>query len=140
MMKKMMKIGEFKEVFFYLFAVCTSIFLLFFFIGNVWIGHEAKRLCQEARWEYQKTNCVKALIMMLDDENQGYRTRNHAIWALGQFGDKRALLVLQKYYTGNIPKKEPLDLSISQYELKKAIKLANGGLNITAWVWRWGME
>ena len=135
-----MKIGEFKEVFFYLFAVCTSIFLLFFFIGNVWIGHEAKRLCQEARWEYQKTNCVKALIMMLDDENQGYRTRNHAIWALGQFGDKRALLVLQKYYTGNIPKKEPLDLSISQYELKKAIKLANGGLNITAWVWRWGME
>lgn len=128
----------FKEKFFYLTAIGTSIFLLFFFLGNIWIGHEAKRLCQEAKWDYQQTDCVEALITQLNDENQGYRTRNHAIWALGQFGDSRAVPVLQQYYTGEIPEREPLDSTISQYELKKAINLANGGPNITAWAWRWG--
>lgn len=135
-----MKIKAFKEKFFYLFVIGVSIFLLFFFITDVWIGHEAKRLCQEAKWEYQETDCVEALIATLDDENQGSRTRNHAIWALGQFGDSRALPVLQKYYTGNIPDIEPLDETISQYELTKAINLAGGGINLTAWAWRWGIK
>jgi hypothetical protein len=135
-----MKIKTIKEKLFYLFAIGVSIFFLFFFITNVWIGHEAKRLCQEAQWEYRKTDCVEALIATLDDEHQGYRTRNHAIWALGEFGDSRALPTLQKYYTGKIPNREPLDETISQYELKKAVNLANGGLNITAWAWRWGIK
>jgi hypothetical protein len=124
----------------YLGAIGFSLFFLFFFVTCVWIGNEAKRLCQEAKWEYQKKDCVEALIATLDDETQGYRTRNHAIWALGQFGDSRALPVLEKYYTGNIPDSEPLDGTISQYELKKAINLANGGLNITTWAWRWGVK
>jgi len=131
-----MTIKTIKEKLFYLVAIGMSIFLLFFFIGGVWIGHEAKRLCQEAKWEYQKTDCIEALIMTLDDENQGYRTRNHAIWALGQFGGSRALPVLEKYYTGNIPNREPLDKMISQYELKKAVNLAKGGTNIIAFIWR----
>ena len=131
-----MKIKAIKEKLFFLFAIGISIFLLFLFIADVWIGHEAKRLCQEAKWEYRKTDCVEALIVTLDDENQGYRTRNHAIWALGEFGDSRALPILQKYYTGNIPDREPLDETISQYELKKAIKLTSGGTNIPAFIWR----
>lgn len=131
-----MKIKKTKETLAYLFAIGISIFVLFFIITNVWIGYEAKKICQEAKWEYKKTDCVEALIDTLDDENQGYRTRNHAIWALGQFGDSKALPVLQKYYTGDIPDREPLDDMISQYELKKAINLANGGLNITAFLWR----
>jgi hypothetical protein len=135
-----MKIKKTKETLAYLFAIGISIFVLFFIITNVWIGYEAKKICQEARWEYKKTDCVEALIDTLDDENQGYRTRNHAIWALGQFGDSRALPVLQKYYTGDIPDREPLDDMISQYELKKALNLASGGLNITAWAWRWGTK
>lgn len=124
----------------YLGAIGLSIGLLFFFVSGVWIGHEAKRLCQEAKWEYGKTECVEALITQLDDDKQGFRTRNHTIWALGQFGDKRALPVLEKYYTGIIPDREPLDVTISQYELEKAIKLANGGTNIVAWTWRWGYK
>ncbi|HQM15819.1 MAG TPA: hypothetical protein PLM16_01280 [Candidatus Woesebacteria bacterium] len=51
-------------------------------------------------------------------------------------GDKRAKSVLDKYYTGVIPDREPLDDTISQFELEKAIKLFNGGTNITAWIWR----
>lgn len=131
-----------KEKLGYLFAVGLSILLLFFFLGNIWIGHEVKRLCQEAKWEYLpdggkvNNDCVEVLIATLEDKNQGYRTRNHAIWALGQFGDPRAFSVLQKYYTGNIPDREPLDQTISQYELEKAIKLVSGGPNITSWFWR----
>ena len=132
-----MKIKGTKSKLAYLFAIGISVFLLFFFVTCVWIGYDAKKICQEAKWEYKKTDCVEALIDTLDDENQGYRTRNHAIWALGQFGDSRALPVLEKYYTGDIPDREPLDDVISQYELKKAINLANGGLNISSWVWRY---
>jgi len=134
-----MKIKNLKEKLFYLTAIGSSIFLLFFFIGSVWIGYEAKNLCQNARWQYGG-DCVEALIAQLNDENQGFRARNHAIWALGQLGDNRALPVLQKYYTGNIPDREPLDKTISQYELKKAVNLASGGTNITAWMWRWGIK
>jgi len=121
-----------------LFSIGLSLFALFFFITNIWIGHEAKKLCQEAKWEYKIDDCVDALVAQLDDDQQGFRTRNHAIWALGQFGDSRALPVLQKYYTGNIRDREPLNETISQYELEKAIKFTNGGLNLTAWAWRWG--
>lgn len=136
----MIKIRNLKQKFFYLFAIGISVFFLFFFITNVWIGYEAKNICQNAKWQYRKTDCVEALIAELDDKNQGYRTRNHAIWALGELGDKRALPVLKKYYTGNIPNREPLDGMISQYELKKAVKLLEGGINITAWAWRWGIK
>lgn len=135
-----MKIKNIKAKLLYLFALGASLFFLFFIITGVWIGHEAKRLCQEAKWEYRTTDCVEALMATLDDEQQGYRTRNHAIWALGQFGDKKALSMLEKYYTGNIPDREPLDETISQYELQKAIDLANGGTNIISWMWRFGTE
>lgn len=125
-----------KEKVFYLVAVGISIFMLFLFIGSVWIGYEAKNLCINAQRQYKTTDCVEALIAQLEDEHQSYRLRNSAIWGLGAMGDSRALSVLEKYYTGNIPNREPLDEVISQYELKKAIKLARGGFNITSWVWR----
>jgi hypothetical protein len=52
---------------------------------------------------------------------------------LGQLGDQKSLVVLKSYYTG-----EPCDHEkfLCQYELEKAIKLLEGGFNITAFVWR----
>ncbi|MFZ6035344.1 MAG: HEAT repeat domain-containing protein [Patescibacteria group bacterium] len=133
------KIEDVKEKLFYLISVGISIFLLFFFILNIWIGYEVKDLCQNAKKQYGG-GCVEALMVQLNDEKQDFRTRNDSIWALGQLGDRRALPVLKRYYTGNIPDREPLDKTISQYELKKAVNLAGGGLNITAWAWRWGIK
>ncbi|MBP7842790.1 HEAT repeat domain-containing protein [Candidatus Woesebacteria bacterium] len=124
-----------KEKVLYVLAIGLSIFLLFAFIGSVWIGHEAKSLCQTAVWQYGG-DCTQALLSQLDDEHQGYRNRNHAIWALGQSGDSRALSTLEKYYTGAIPDREPLDETISQYELQKAIKLVKGGTNISSLIWK----
>jgi len=119
----------------YLGAIGLSTLLLVFFIGSVWIGYEAKSLCQNAVWQYGG-DCVEALIVQLEDEHQSYVARNHAIWALGQMGDTRALPVLNKFYTGVVPEREPLNEMISQYELKKAIELVQGGINITSVFWR----
>jgi hypothetical protein len=132
-----MKIKAIKEKLFYIAAIGISIFLLFFFISCVWIGYDVKNMCQNAEREYSG-DCVEALMTQLEDENRGFRARNDAIWALGQLGDRRALPVLQSYYTGKIPDKEPLDKTISQYELKKAVNLTGGGFNISALIWRIG--
>jgi len=130
-----MKIKAVKEKLFLVGAVGLSIFFLFFVIACSWIGYEVKNQCQEAKREYSG-DCVESLISLLNDENKGFRARNDAIWALGQLGDNRALPVLQSYWTGNIPPREPLDKMISQYELKKAIQLTSTGPNITAIIWR----
>jgi len=130
-----MKVKTVQGKLFYIAAVGISVFFLFFFIGSTWIGYEAKNTCQSARREYGG-DCVEALILLLEDENKGFRARNDAVWALGQFGDTRALPVLKSYYTGEIPDREPLDEKISQYELKKAVNLTSGGVNITAFIWR----
>lgn len=114
-------------------------FILLFVTTFTWIGNDVKTQCQAAKWQYGG-NCPDALISLLNDENQSFRSRNSAIWALGQLGDNRALPVLQSYYTGNIPDREPLNGVISQYELKKAINLTGGGINITAIFWRHGID
>jgi len=119
----------------YVCAVGASVVVLLFFVASVWIGYEAKNLCQNAVHQYGGS-CKEALIAQLDDTHQSFRAKNAAIWALGQFGDKKALVVLRKYYTGVIPDREPLDTVISQYELQKAIRLVEGGTNITSWLWR----
>jgi len=136
-----MKIKNFKQKLLYLLAIGASIFFLFFFITCSWIGYEVKGQCQDATGEYggnfnSRTDCVNALASLLNDEKKSFRDRNRAIWALGQLGDNRALPTLESYYTGNIPEREPLDQTISQYELKKAVNLAGGATNLSAFVWR----
>src|SRR3972149_8151924 len=103
-------------------------FVLFFLISSTWIGYTVREKCLLAQGRYQG-DCVETLIAHLQDANNPIGERNSAIWALGQLGDTRALPVLESYYTGNIPNREPWDKTISQYELKKAIKLASGSLN-----------
>jgi hypothetical protein len=135
-MKKevMMKSNKVLASALYLGVIGLSIGMLFFVVICTFIGYEIKSLCADSKAEYNG-DCVNSLISMLDDENKSFRSRNSAIWALGQLGDARALPILEKYYTGFIPKRESLDGGISQYELKKAINLAGGALNLTAWAW-----
>lgn len=132
-----MKVRNVKRKLFYLGVVGISFALLFFVVTCFWIGRSVKRQCQEAKRVYPG-DCVEALITLLNDESRGFRERNSAVWALGQLGDRRALPVLESYYTGNIPPRESLDKTISQYELKKAVKLTSGGFNASAVFWRMG--
>jgi hypothetical protein len=98
------------------------------------IGYGVKERCHLAQEKYSG-DCVQALVQYLEDEDNPFRGRNSAIWALGQLGDARALPALERLYTGDIPPRESLSQTISQYELKKAIKLING-FNATAFFWR----
>jgi len=63
-----------------------------------------------------------------------YRANNHAIWALGQLGDKRALPFLKSLLTG-----EPCDheTNLCQGEIKEAIqKLERNQFNLPKFLWR----
>jgi HEAT repeat protein len=62
---------------------------------------------------------VEALIAYVDSDRHLFRERNHAVWALGQIGDSRALPVLLKHYTGAECQH---DRFLCQRELKKAIE------------------
>lgn len=130
-----MKTKNLKTLLIYGIIIGIIIFLFFFLITGTWIGHSVKIHCQNAQKRYEGT-CVQALIQSLDDESTPTEDRNHAIWALGQLGEKEALETLKKYYTGEIPEKESFNQTISQYELRKAIKLIESGTNLGTWVWR----
>lgn len=137
----MTKVKNLKSKIVWILLTGLAAFTLFFIVTCLIIGNGVKKQCQEAKDDYSGSlpdaDCVEVLTVVLNDYvNQSYRERNSAIWALGQFGDDRALPVLQKFYTNNIPEKESLSESISQYELKKAIHLAGGGFNATAVFWR----
>lgn len=119
--------------------VGLSVLFLLFFVASSAIGNEVKNQCQKAINEYGE-DCTLALSQMVNDQRKDFRSRNDAIWALGQLGDPRALGALESHYTGVIPEKEPLHASLSQYELKKAINMLRSGTNITSVFWRHGIQ
>lgn len=138
-MNKLFARSSIKNVILYGGAIGLSTALFLFLMSVTIIGYDVKGTCQLAKDKYSG-DCVSALIRYVDDTANDYRSRNTAIWALGQLGDSRALPSLRKYYTGDIPGRESLRAGISQYGLKKAINLAGGGFNATAFFWRFGQE
>ena len=76
---------------------------------------------------------IDALIALADCADCRVEDRNRAVWALGQFRDKRALPVLQKYYDGT-----PCShaCSICQRELEKAIRWTEGNAFMLPQIWR----
>jgi len=99
------------------------------------IGYGVEEKCRLAEERYGG-DCVGALVAHLDDDSNSFRSRNSAVWALGQLGDARGLPTLEAYFSGVPESRESLDETISQYELQKAIKLIDGGFNLTAFFWR----
>ena len=109
----------------------TGFVLGAFILGVKWIGYDVRQQCVDAREEYQGT-CVEALSKLILDPRQKLRHRIQAVWALGQLGDKNALPALEELAT--LP--ECQKGSECEYELGKALRLARGGINITAPFWR----
>ena len=122
-----------KKDFLYFFLILLAVIIALFSFVCWDIGKGVKSISEEAVQKYPGGK-VDALIAFVDSKDNSLRRRNQAVWALGQLGQKKALPVLEKHYHG-----EPYDRTreLSQYELKKAIKLCKGGLNISAWTWRW---
>jgi len=119
-----------------LIALGVVFFIAVFLITSVLIGRSVRGRCALAQEKYSGS-CVETLTSVLANPESPYVDRNHVVWALGQLGDKEALPVLKRYYQGFVPDyREPYNEELSQYELSKAIKLLEGGWNLSAWVWR----
>ncbi|MHC4540183.1 MAG: hypothetical protein ACYS74_10440 [Planctomycetota bacterium] len=87
---------------------------------SLWTELHVKKMCEMATRKYPGDK-VEALMMFVESEEYGYsaeryRANNHAFWALGQLGDKRALPFLRKLLTG-----EPCDheTNLCQGEIKE---------------------
>jgi hypothetical protein len=124
------RIATIKKVLVYGTLICFA----FLFIVYLWacfdIRFAVKEISAEATQQYPGDR-IEALISYVKSEDHSLRQRNRAVWALGQIGDKRALPVLNQFYTGG-----PCDHAhcLCQYELQKAIKLCKGSFNATAWL------
>lgn len=116
-----------------LLAVFVLGFLVFVVVTFGVIYKGVTGACERAKTSFGG-DCRGALEKVLESEEFSFRERNKAIWALGQLANKESLPVLEKYYTGEIENKEPLDRGLSQYELDKAIRWCNGG-NVTSWMY-----
>ena len=62
---------------------------------------------------------VQALCTLVDCQICSLADRDHAVWALGQLRDARALPILMKYYTG---RKCNHASDLCQHELRKAVE------------------
>jgi len=114
-------------------TIFLVIFILFLLIigGFVYsvklIKDGVDEQCKIAREKYEG-DCASAMLTKLSTEKLSTKDFNSLVWALGQLNDKRALDKLKELYEDPQIK--------DKYELSKAIKWLDGGLNITRLIWR----
>ncbi len=105
---------------------------------SLWVELHLRKVCGMAARKYPGDK-VEALMKFVETEEKGYRAElyranNHAFWALGQLGDKRALPFLKGLLTG-----EPCDhgTNLCQGEIKEAIHiLERDQFNLPKFLWR----
>lgn len=117
-------------------AVLMIALIALFFCAEISIGLGVRQFSQIAQCRFQSDR-IAALIAMVDCDSCAMSDRNHAVWALGQLADSRALPILEKQYTGG--KCDHLH-DICQYELEKALRLVRNGHNVESLFWRWMLD
>ena len=128
-----MKKNKWIRILLILFGAVILLILAFIATIYIIIFMEVRKVCGRAINEYKK-DCVDSLILVLNSPDKTFKEKNDAIWSLGQIADTRALPVLKSLQTGQMPDREPLDKTISQYEIKKAIHWIEDG-NWTSWMY-----
>lgn len=123
-----------KRLLLYLLGIGITFCIFIFLLSINLIGHSVKEKCKIAQDRY-KGDCVEALISYLDDENNGFYSRNSAIWTLGQLGDKRAMSILKKYHTGYNGERIDRSKELAQLEIERAIGYMEGNWNMTKFFW-----
>ena len=118
----------------YIVSIGFSIFIVFTCYSFYKIYSGVKSVCIEAKHEFQQ-DCVNSLIAYFKSDIHTSEEKNHAIWALGQLADKKALPFLKEIEKEfNCPGKYKYD-SYRCYEIKKAIKWCMKG-NATNWMYK----
>ncbi len=101
------------------------------FIGLTWwIQAAARDVGARAMREFPGDD-VEALLTLVQSEGHSLAEPNQAVYALGQIGDRRALPVLQTFYTG---RECQHDAFLCQKELAKAIDRCRGRNWAPSWL------
>ncbi len=100
------------------------------FVALLWIIQAGAHGYAQVAQKHYPGSEFEALVRAVEDEHAALRDRNHAVWALGQFRDARALPTLRRYYTGA---KCQHDKFLCQSELEKAIDLCSGRTTAPRW-------
>ena len=113
-------------------SIVGGLLVLAFTVLQLVIGWGVDRESQKALALFPGDR-IQALIAQVDCPTCDLAHRNHAVWALGQLRDKRALSVLYKYRTG-----QPCNhlRFICQYEISKAIRWTEGNGYMLPQFWR----
>jgi len=80
-------------------AILVIVLIVMVAVAELLIGLGVRSFSQTAQANFPGKR-VEALVAMVECESCSLQDRNHAVWALGQLDDARALPVLEKYYTG----------------------------------------
>lgn len=90
------------------------------------IFRDVKEICGKATQECDG-DCIEVLIAYVESDNHSFEDKHKATWALGEIGDPRALLVLERLYAGK-PCVRPCkyDEYIHQHQLTNSIRLCRG--------------
>lgn len=115
------------------FGIVALIPIVFILVVLSTIYLEVKSVCNRSVSEY-KLDCQNSLIKALQDHGKTFKERNDAVWVLGQMAKKESRPVLKSFYKGVPEEREPLDKTLSQYEIKKAITWCEQG-NWTSWMY-----
>ena len=84
------------------FVILVIVLFAIVAIAELLIGSGVRASCQTAQAHFPGKR-VEALIAMVECESCNMQDRNHAVWALGQLDDPRALPVLEKLIPGTNP-------------------------------------
>jgi hypothetical protein len=107
--------------------------LIFAYLGvSVLIGLGVHKESRSAMARFSGDR-IEALMSLVDCRDCRLEDRNHAVWALGQLRDMRALPILYKYRTG---KSCIHSHQICQYEISKAIRWIEGNSYMLPQIWR----
>lgn len=119
-------------------AIVLAGFVVVIVLLSLWLEVHLKKVCGTATEKYPGDK-IEALMKSVETKKYGYsaevyHANNHAFWALGQLGDKRALPFLKGLATG-----KPCDheTNLCQGEIQEAIdKLGGDQFNLPAFLWR----
>ena len=130
--------GSGKRRIVYIVAAAGAMLLVVLFcLSLVHIYSGVKMRCDDARHEFGGDS-VEALMALIESDSSSFKEKNNAIWALGQLGDRRAVLFLEKLITDE-EQPPPYDSSkyIVQYSVRKALRSCKGGEpHLTKWMYR----
>ncbi len=126
------KLARWKKIILWGAPGCLALLGVSYVLFCLGIGSHVKPICAEAMREYPGDR-IEAVLAYVESERHSLKKRNKAVWALGYLGDKRAVPVLKKHFTGG-PCEH--DKYLCQGERGKAIKKRGSGGHPCGRGWR----